>query len=47
MSGKRSSGKTGTAELLAHALGEASLDTEARSAIALLLLDHVDPRTAN
>ena len=35
-------GKTGTAELLAHALGEASLDTEARSAIALLLLDHAD-----
>ena len=40
-------GKTGTAELLAHALGEAPLDTEARSAIALLLLDHADRRTAN
>lgn len=38
-------GKTGEVDRLVDALGNASIDMEARSAIALLLLDHLD-RTA-
>jgi hypothetical protein len=40
-------GEAGQIDRLVGALGDASLDTETRSAIALLLLDHLDRLVAN
>lgn len=40
-------GRVGQLDRLVDALGNASLDMEARSAIALLLLDHLDRTVAN
>ncbi|HWI89168.1 MAG TPA: hypothetical protein VNS11_08030 [Sphingomicrobium sp.] len=40
-------GNDGRVDPLVEALGNASLDTEARSAIALLLLDHLDRMAAS